>query len=112
MATGWPTKPSKLSDRNNEANNILFETWTSNTAKMDMEEVSCDALRVDIVDVKLHRPELYNPSNDPLSVDFPKRSDQTVIDHLTAQDIAAESLVMSIEVDEDAGNEEEGEVMD
>ena len=38
MWTGWPPKPTKLSDRNEDKNNVLFETWASNLYKMDSDE--------------------------------------------------------------------------
>jgi hypothetical protein len=58
VKTGWSSKPSKLFDRKNEDNNILFETWTSNVAKMDMNEDSCIALRDDIKNVQIAHPHL------------------------------------------------------
>jgi hypothetical protein len=60
MQTGWPRHPRTLADRNNEMNNILFETWTSNSAKLDMSDENCAALRDDVKNVKLVNSELYN----------------------------------------------------
>lgn len=54
MATGWPTKPAKLSDRVEANNNLLFETWTSNVAKFDTTKEACDAFRDDLANVRLH----------------------------------------------------------
>ncbi|KAG9963873.1 hypothetical protein KCU61_g3425, partial [Aureobasidium melanogenum] len=105
MATGWPRKPSSLSERDNTKNNILFETWSSNVLKMDMELQSCLDLRRDLKKVKLYRPELYDPSKTPASEGFRKRTEK-INELLTADDFAANSTVMSIQVNDDAGKEE------
>jgi len=107
MATGWPRHPSDISERDGSKNNILFETWTSNTAKMEMDKESCDALREDVKNVKLARPELYNKAVDNTTV----RSADVIFEGLTNDDIEQESLYSTVDVidDEDEGELEEGE---
>ncbi|KAG9525406.1 hypothetical protein KCU93_g5800, partial [Aureobasidium melanogenum] len=105
MATGWPLHPSDLSDRDDDANNILFETWTSNVAKMDMDEESCRKLRGDIKNVRLARSELYNKDTE-----VQQRSTSIKFEALTQADIDFESLYTSVEVmdeDEDEGMNED-----
>jgi phytoene dehydrogenase-like protein len=103
MKTGWPLRPSRLSQRKEEDNNLLFETWTSNVGKLDMEQASCDALRADVPSIRLSRPHLYNPSMAPSA----GRSTEVEIEDLTTEDVSAQSLVLSIEVDATANAEKE-----
>ena len=107
MATGWPRHPSDISEREGSKNNILFETWTSNSAKQDMEKASCDALRDDIKTVKLARPELYNKAVDNTTV----RSANVIFEGLTNDDIEQEAMYSTVEVIDDKaeGEGEEGE---
>jgi hypothetical protein len=109
MKTGWTRRPSKLSDRVDEDNNTLFETWTSNVAKMDMSEAECIALRNDIKSVRLSRPHLYDPSKAVPPEQMLRRSADVVIANLTADDVAAQSPIMSVEVDAEAVQQGQGE---
>ncbi|CAD0020620.1 unnamed protein product, partial [Aureobasidium pullulans] len=99
MATGWPREPRRLSDRNSELNNILFETWTSNCAKSNMPKKDCDILRRDIERVKLANPELYDKTLDPNSPGFPKRNSRATFADLTIDDIQFMGTESTIEVD-------------
>jgi hypothetical protein len=110
MATGWPHEPRYLSDRKNETNNILVETWTSNVAKFDMSKKDCDDMRDDMVNFKLANPELYNKANTPSAASFPQRNAELKFADLTWDDIQAEGLSEGIEVDlsEDASVDQGG----
>jgi hypothetical protein len=114
MKTGWTRHPSRLSDRVDADNNTLFETWTSNAGKMDMDEASCIALRDAIKSIQLHRPHLYNPSRSAHPEQPARRSADVEIEGLTSDDVAAQSLIMSVEVDATAVAEgqEEDEVQE
>jgi hypothetical protein len=98
MATGWTRKPRHLSDRNNDLNNILIETWTSNASKLDMLKEGCDTLRREIERVKISPPYLYDKTRDPNSAAFPKRGN-SVFDDLTDEDVPLMSFDPIIEVD-------------
>ncbi|THW11998.1 hypothetical protein D6D24_06861 [Aureobasidium pullulans] len=107
MATGWPTKPAKLSDRVEANNNLLFETWTSNVAKFDMTKEACDAFRDDLANVKLRRPELYKPTLDP-DVKVVRTRDRKVEFHdLTVDDLAFDGIGLTFEVIKQADDEDE-----
>jgi hypothetical protein len=103
MQTGWPAFPRDLSDREDADNNILFETWTSNVAKFNMDEDSCDALRADIKNIKLARPELYNRT----TAELIRRLTATAFEDLTDGDLSEESMYLSVEVMDDAGEDED-----
>ena len=103
MATGWPRHPADLSERDGAKNNILFETWTSNAAKMDMEKQSCDDLRAEVKTIKLARPDWYNKTVDNAT----HRSSDGIFEPLTAEDFEQESLYTSVEVVEDQVEEED-----
>ena len=61
MLTGWSSPPSSLSDRDDDLNNILIETWFSNAAKWDYDEVHYPAIREIIKSIQM--PEKYwNPT--------------------------------------------------
>jgi hypothetical protein len=96
MKTGWTRRPTQLSDRHDADNNTLFETWTSNVSKMDMGEAECIALRDDFKSVQLCEPYLHLYD---ASIALQPRSTGVEIDGLTADDIAAQSVIMSVEVD-------------
>lgn len=106
MKTGWTRRPTQLSDRRDADNNTLFETWTSNVSKMDMGEAECIALRDDFKSVQLCEPylHLYDASIAPQP-----RSTGAEIDGLTADDLAAQSVIMSVEVDAAAVQQEQDE---
>jgi hypothetical protein len=91
-----------------------FGTWTSNAGKMDMDEASCIALRDAIKSIQLHRPHLYNPSRSAHPEQPARRSADVEIEGLTSDDVAAQSLIMSVEVDATAVAEgqEEDEVQE
>ena len=107
MANGWPTKPAKLSDRVEANNNLLFETWTSNVAKFDMTKEACDAFRDDLANVKLRRPELYNPTLDPDVKDIRTRDRKVVFHDLTVDDLAFDGIGLTFEVIKQADDEDE-----
>lgn len=107
MATGWPLEPRRLSDRKPDLNNLLFETWTSNTAKLDMTLAGCKIIRRDIERVNLNRPELYDKTGDPSSATFPKRDSRIKLDDLVNDDIASMGLEPVIEVELIEEEEEE-----
>jgi hypothetical protein len=111
MFTGWPREPRHLSQRVNEDNNILFETWTSNVAKQNMSGKDCKILRGSILDFKLSRPELNDNTNDPNSAAFPKRNSDVKFENLTDDDAQLVGLEFVIEVDIDKEDEkvEEGD---
>jgi hypothetical protein len=58
--SGLPRYSPDSTERISAENNILFETRTSNTAKMEMEEESCNALRNEIKKRRLSHGELYS----------------------------------------------------
>jgi hypothetical protein len=76
---------------------------------MDMNEAECVALRNAIKSVRLSRPHLYDPSKAAPPEQMLRRSADVVIDHLTADDIAAQSPIMSVEVDAEAAQQGQGE---
>lgn len=53
MLTGWVPNPGGLSDRNDDRNNILIETRTSNYLKANYPEQSYPALKSLMLDVRL-----------------------------------------------------------
>ncbi|KAH0362585.1 hypothetical protein KCU65_g7922, partial [Aureobasidium melanogenum] len=99
MATGWPLEPRHLFERDNKRNNMLVETWTSNTAKMDMLKKDCDDLLEDVEKVKLFHRELYDKTRNPSVPNFPKRNDQIKFGDLTWNDVQNEGLDRTIDVD-------------
>lgn len=110
MKTGWKRRPSKLSDRVDADNNTLMETWTSNVGKMDMDEASCNALRDAVKFVRLSKPHLYDPSRALDPMQMVERSADVEIEGLTSDDVAAQSSIMSMEIDAaavTAGQDEE-----
>jgi hypothetical protein len=101
MQTGWPASPSSLSERIEADTNVLFETWTSNVAKYNMDEVSCNVLRADLKSVKLTRPELYTRAVTGLI----RRTATAGFDDLTFADLAQETMYQSVEVMDDGEND-------
>ena len=64
MWTGWEPEPTDMSQRSEAGNNILFETWTTNLLKLDMDERYYEEAREIIKSV--HVPlEYYDPSLPP-----------------------------------------------
>ena len=61
MFSGWPPEPSHISERDNDANNMLIESWTLNWIKMDLVETHCD-LAFDIIKNMKVPTAYYDPT--------------------------------------------------
>lgn len=71
MATGWVSEcPANVGERlqNDDANNLLCETWINNASKMDMAEEYYDELKAILRSVKVDK-SIYNPASVPVSAD-------------------------------------------
>lgn len=86
---------------------FFIETWTSNVAKFDMTKEACDAFRDDLANVKLRRPELYNPTLDPDVKDIRTRDRKVVFHDLTIDDLAFDGIGLTFEVIKQADDEDE-----
>ena len=57
MLSGWPEEPSDVSQRVDEENNILMETWLENWTKLDLDKTFysqlCDIFRRSVVTSEL-----------------------------------------------------------
>ena len=60
MSTGWPSDPSSLDERNDDDNNLLIETWSSNVYKFNFDEAH-DVLRQLISEVDIQQ-DILNPN--------------------------------------------------
>jgi len=100
MYTGWSPRPTKLSHRKEEENNLQFETFLSNILKWDMEEryvkVALDHLKTINVSLEKYNPDLPAPAPSGVSSD-----DQNFIE---ADDDIQETYE-GPEVDDDVLNE-------
>jgi hypothetical protein len=60
MRTGWPLDPKSLSDREEALNNVLVESWSTNSMKVDLDESYCPFLKGMLADYQI--PErFFNP---------------------------------------------------
>jgi hypothetical protein len=57
MRTGWPLDPKSLSDREEALNNVLVESWSTNSMKFDLEEGYYPFLIAMVADYKI--PERF-----------------------------------------------------
>ncbi|KAK3722970.1 hypothetical protein LTR37_002116 [Vermiconidia calcicola] len=66
MYSGWPPHPSDLSERKDEENNMLIETWFWNCCKQDMDEIYYGKAIEILKSVKLPQA-YYDPQRSPPS---------------------------------------------
>jgi hypothetical protein len=57
MGTGWPLDPKSLSDREEALNNVLVESWSTNSMKVDLDESYYPFLKAMVADYKI--PERF-----------------------------------------------------
>jgi hypothetical protein len=53
MRTGWPLDPKSLSDRKEALNNVLVESWSTNSMKVDLDESYYPFLKGMVADYKI-----------------------------------------------------------
>jgi hypothetical protein len=56
MRTGWPLDPKSLSDREEALNNVLVESWSTNSIKVDLDESYYPLLKIMMADYKMTEP--------------------------------------------------------
>jgi hypothetical protein len=65
LRSGWTTpNPTSLQDREEELNNMLFETATSNWVKSDFAEDTYDQIRADLENIHIDK-RFYDPNFKP-----------------------------------------------
>jgi len=102
MLSGWPKEPSDVSQRVDEENNILMETWLENWTKLDLDKKFYSQLR-DIFRRSVVTSELYDPN-----INLSSDTDQTLAD---ASDVDYNSKVVRgpiTKMTEDANADDEG----
>ncbi|THW49840.1 hypothetical protein D6C90_07080 [Aureobasidium pullulans] len=102
MLSGWPEEPSDVSQRVDEENNILMETWLENWTKLDLDKKFYSQLR-DVFRRSVVTSELYDPN-----INLPSDTDQTLAD---VSDVDYNSEVVrgpTTKMTEDANADDEG----
>lgn len=120
MFTGWPAEPVDISQRVDDENNLLIETWTSNLTNSNFDEFYYEEMRDMLKRMKIPK-DLYDPAR-PFSVDTYVASDDDVASEDMKEDTVAnaepfeddftgpepDSNAFDLEEDEDAAATTEG----
>lgn len=98
MDSGWPPEPSDIDERDDKRNNMLIETWTCNSTKMDTDEALYEMAFDMLKRIKMPK-KYYDPMTSlPTDID-------TSLEHTQPVDVSEEYYGPM--VDDDAGEDEE-----